>query len=74
MLVELGVVEQRYGAVCEVINDGETVTAVAHRFGCLVRRFIGGCASTRRRVWPGWLIGQLGRIRVLIRCRSRSKR
>ena len=33
MLVELGVVEQRYAAVCEVINDGETVTAVAGRFG-----------------------------------------
>ena len=25
--------EQRYAAVCEVINDGETVTAVARRFG-----------------------------------------
>ncbi len=33
MLVELGLVEQRYAAVCEVINDGETVTAVAGRFG-----------------------------------------
>jgi transposase InsO family protein len=33
VLVELGLVEQRYAAVCEVINDGETVTAVARRFG-----------------------------------------
>ncbi len=33
MLVELGLVEQRYAAVCEVINEGETVTAVARRFG-----------------------------------------
>ena len=33
MLVELSVVEQRYAAVCEVINDGEPVTTVAGRFG-----------------------------------------
>jgi transposase InsO family protein len=33
VLVELGLVEQRYAAVCEVINDGETVMAVARRFG-----------------------------------------
>lgn len=33
MLVELGLVEQRYAAVCEVINDGQTVSDVARRFG-----------------------------------------
>ena len=33
MLVELGVVEQRYQAVLEVINDGATVTDVARRNG-----------------------------------------
>ena len=33
MLVELGIVEQRYAAVCEVINDGQTVSDVARRFG-----------------------------------------
>ena len=33
MLVELGLVEQRYAAVCEVINEGESVSAVARRFG-----------------------------------------
>ena len=31
MLVELNVVEQRYQAVLEVINDGATVTDVARR-------------------------------------------
>ncbi|HEX4982611.1 MAG TPA: IS481 family transposase [Ilumatobacteraceae bacterium] len=33
VLVELGVVEQRYQAVLEVLNDGATVTDVARRFG-----------------------------------------
>jgi transposase-like protein len=31
VLVELGLVEQRYAAVLEVINDGATVTDVARR-------------------------------------------
>jgi transposase InsO family protein len=33
VLVELGLVEQRYRAVLEVLNDGATVTDVAHRYG-----------------------------------------
>lgn len=33
MLVELGVVEHRYRAVLEVLNDGATVTDVARRDG-----------------------------------------
>jgi transposase InsO family protein len=33
VLVELGLVEQRYKAVLEVLNDGATVTAVARRYG-----------------------------------------
>ena len=33
MLVELGLVEQRYQAVLEVLNDGATVTEVARRYG-----------------------------------------
>ena len=33
MLVELGVVELRYQAVLEVVNQGATVTDVAVRFG-----------------------------------------
>jgi transposase InsO family protein len=33
VLVELGLVEQRYAAVLEVINDGATVTDVARRHG-----------------------------------------
>jgi transposase-like protein len=33
VLVELGLVEQRYQAVLEVLNDASTVTDVAVRFG-----------------------------------------
>ena len=33
MLVELGLVEQRYQAVLGVLNDGATVTDVARRYG-----------------------------------------
>jgi transposase-like protein len=33
VLVELGVVEQRYQAVCEVLADGVPVVEVAARFG-----------------------------------------
>ena len=33
MLVELGLVEQRYQAVLAVLNEGVTVTEVAQRFG-----------------------------------------
>ncbi len=33
MLVELGLVEQRYRAVLEVLNDGASVTDVARRYG-----------------------------------------
>ena len=33
VLVELGLVEQRYKAVSEVLNDGASVTDVASRYG-----------------------------------------
>ena len=33
MLVELGVVKQRYRAVLEVLEDGAPVTEVARRYG-----------------------------------------
>ena len=33
MLVELGLVEQRYKAVLEVLNDAASVTDVARRYG-----------------------------------------
>jgi transposase InsO family protein len=41
VLVELGLVEQRYRAVLEVLNDGATVTDVARRYG-VVRQTVQG--------------------------------
>ena len=74
MLVELGLVEQRYQAVLEVLNDGATVTDVARRYGVArqtvhewLRRYaaegLAGLVDRRR-----------GRCRVRIRCRRRSRR
>ncbi|MEX0789833.1 MAG: hypothetical protein WD178_03565 [Actinomycetota bacterium] len=42
MLMELGLVEQRYQAVLEVLG-GATVTDVARRYG-VVRHRVGPCA------------------------------
>jgi transposase-like protein len=39
VLVELGLVEQRYRALLEVLNDGASVTDVARRYG-VVRRTV----------------------------------
>ena len=35
MLVELGLVEQRYAAVLEVLNGAASVSEVARRFGVM---------------------------------------
>ena len=48
MLVELGLVEQRYRAVLEVLNDGVSVTDVARRYGVArqtVHEWLGKYAS-----------------------------
>ena len=45
MLVELGLVEQRYRAVLEVLNDEASVTDVARRYG-VARQTPRGTGST----------------------------
>ena len=65
MLVELGVVEQRYRAVLEVLEEGVSVTEVARRYGVArqtvhgwLRRYaedgMGGLvlAATKKWLWP----------------------
>jgi leucine-zipper of insertion element IS481 len=54
VLVELGLVEQRYRAVLEVLDDGATVVEVARRYGLAGRPCTPGCAGTRLEVWVGW--------------------
>ena len=68
MLVELGVVEQRYRAVLEVLEEGAAVTEVARRYGVarqtvhewLARYASGGGLA-------GWRTGRRGRPRARIR-------
>jgi hypothetical protein len=67
VLVELGLVELRYQAVLEVLNDGATITDVARRFGVARQATIEGLGtrevavlSTRERE-TGTPIAQVGR-------------
>lgn len=65
--VELGVVEQRYQAVLEVL-EGATVTDVARWYGWRGRRCVTGCGvMPARAVWGRGRIGRPGRRRVRIR-------
>lgn len=74
MLKELSKMEQRYQAVMCVLVDGLLVTEVAEKFGVSVRRCTPGCAAMRPVVSRGWPIGRIGRCRVPIGCRPRSRR
>ena len=58
MLVELGVAEQRYRAVLEVLDDGASVTDVARRYG-VARQTVHGWL--RRYVNQGGLAGLVDR-------------
>ena len=62
VLVELGVVEQRYGAVLEVLDEGAAVTDVARRYGWRGRRCTSGWPDMPiTAVWPPWQTGPRGR-------------
>lgn len=52
------VVEQRLQAILEVVNQGRTVTEVAARYGCPVRRCTAGCAATRPTGSTAWRTGR----------------
>ena len=68
MLVELGVVEQRYRAVLEVLEEGAPVTEVARRYGVArqtVHEWLGRYASGGG--LAGWRTGRRGRRRARIR-------
>jgi transposase-like protein len=58
VLVELGVAEQRYRAVLEVLDDGASVTDVARRYG-VARQTVHGWL--RRYVSQGGLAGLVDR-------------
>ena len=68
MLVELGLVEQRYQAVLEVLNDGATVTDVARRYGVAAPDGARVVAPLRGRG-----AGRVGRSQLAGRCRARIR-
>ena len=73
MLVELGVVEQRYRAVLEVL-DGATVIEVARRYG-VARQTVHGWLRRYAAAGLGGLADRSrGRPRVRTRCRRWSRR
>jgi hypothetical protein len=66
VLVELGVTEQRYRAVLEVLEEGASVTEVARRYGVArqtVHQWLAGMPMTAG--WPGW--------RIVLRARSPAR-
>jgi hypothetical protein len=68
VLVELGVVEQRYRAVLEVLDEGVPVTVVARRYGVARQTVHGGWSGMPMVAgWPGWRIVRRRRWRVRIR-------
>ena len=59
MLVELGVVEQRYRAVLEVPDEAMPVTGVARRYGVARQRVHEwGLSRYARAGWRGWRTGR----------------
>ena len=69
-MVELGVVEQRYRAVLEVLDEGTPGTEVARRYGVArqtVHEWLARYAITV--AWLRWRIARRGRRRARIRCR-----
>lgn len=70
MLVELGVVEQRYQAVLEVLG-GAAVTDVARRYGVARQTVHRRLRRYADQGWLAWSIRVRGRCRVLIRPRRR---
>ena len=74
MLVELGLVEQRYQAVLEVLNDGATVTDVARRYGVARQTVHEWLRKYAAEGLGGWRIGRRGRCRARIRWRRWSRR
>ena len=73
MLVELGLVEQRYRAVLEVLKSGSTVSDVARRYGVGRQTVHRGCGAMARGVWADWPIGASTPIPVHTKCRRRLR-
>ena len=53
-------VEQRYPAVLEVLEESVSVTEVARRYGWCGRRCTRGCAGMPKTGWAGWRTSRRG--------------
>ena len=73
MLVELGLVEQRYKAVSEVLVEGVTVSEVATRFGVSRQSVHAWLRRYAEDGMPGWWTGRAGRTAARIRPRPSSR-
>lgn len=71
MLVELGLVEQRHKAVCEVL-DGTTVVDVAQRNG-VTRPCMPGSGALPTAAWAPWPTRAPSPRPARTRCTPRSK-
>jgi transposase-like protein len=67
VLAELGVVEQRYRAVLEVLEEGLPVTEVARRHGVARQTVHEWLARYAAAGWRGWRTGRRGWRRARIR-------
>ena len=74
MLAELGVVEQRYRAVLEVLEEGASVTEVARRHGVARQTVHEWLARYAKGAWAGWRTGHRGRRHARTRCQPRQRR
>lgn len=73
VLVVLNVVEQRYRAVLEVLNEGVSVAEVAARAGVTRQTVHRGCAGMGLMGGRGWSTGRRCRCRVRIRWPRRTE-
>jgi transposase-like protein len=74
MLVELGVVEQRYRAVLEVLEEGVPVTEVARRYGVARQTVHEWLSRYANGGLGGWRTARRGRRRARTRCPRRWRR
>jgi len=72
VLVELGLVEQRWRAVLEVLNDGATVTDVACRYEVSLPRPVGSRLrmTSYKHFMAACSLGTCPRARVALRKRA----
>jgi hypothetical protein len=73
LLVDLGLVEQRYRAELEVLEDWASVADVAQRYGVGRQACTLGCGATRQKDSRGWSTAVRVQTHVHTRCLQPSR-